>query len=194
MGRFQLVGIPPAPRGIPQIEVIFDIDANGIVHVTAKDLGTGKQQSIKIVASEKLSEQDIEKMRKDAEMYSEQDKKRMEEAETINQADAVVYSTDKVLKEMEGKVSGDKIEKVKKELGALKKLLEPEKKNFSEIKEKLGEFNKAMQEASTELYNKAGGNKGKDSQGNENQTGHSHKKKPGEDDVVDADYTVEGEK
>ena len=197
LGRFQLVGIPPAPRGIPQIEVTFDIDANGIVHVTAKDLGTGKQQSIKIVASEKLSEQEIEKMRKDAEMHSEQDKKRIEEAETINQADAVVYSTDKVLKEMEGKVSGDKIDKVKKELEALKKLLEPENKNFREIKEKLGEFNKAMQDASTELYNKAGAGEsaGANSNGNEHQGRHSHKKKKsGDDDVVDADYTVEDEK
>ena len=91
LGRFELVGIPPAPRGVPQIEVTFDIDANGIVHVTAKDLGTGKEQSIKITASQKLNEEEVEKMRKDAESHAEEDKKRKQDVETINQADTLVY-------------------------------------------------------------------------------------------------------
>jgi molecular chaperone DnaK len=206
LGRFQLVGIPPAPRGIPQIEVTFDIDANGIVHVNAKDLGTGKQQGIKIVASEKLSEQDIEKMRKDAEAHSEEDKKWKEETEAVNEADSVVYTTDKILKEMEGKVSAEKLDKVKTELEALKKLLEPEKKDAKAIKQKLEEFNKAMQEASTELYSKAGqqggGEAGAHDHGAEGNGshkkghgGHQHgKPKKDDDNVVDADYKVEDEK
>ena len=105
LGRFNLVGIPPAPRGIPQIEVTFDIDANGLVHVSAKDLGTGKEQSIKITAPRKLSEEEIKKMVKDAEQFAEADKKKKEEVETRNQADALVYSTEKSLKDFGDKVS-----------------------------------------------------------------------------------------
>ncbi|MDP2909176.1 MAG: molecular chaperone DnaK, partial [Nanoarchaeota archaeon] len=110
LGRFDLIGIPPAPRGIPQIEVTFDIDANGIINVSAKDLGTGKQQSIVITASQKLKEEEVEKMRKDAEQYAEQDKKKKEEVEIKNQADTSVYTTEKMLADY-----GDKIDKDTKE-------------------------------------------------------------------------------
>ena len=99
LGKFQLVGIPPAPRGIPQIEVTFDIDANGIVHVSAKDLGTGKEQKITITASSGLSEQDIERMMKDAESHAEEDRKARELAEVKNNAENLVYSTEKSLRE-----------------------------------------------------------------------------------------------
>ncbi len=192
LGRFQLVGIPPAPRGIPQIEVTFDIDANGIVHVTAKDLGTGKEQSIKIVASQKLSEGEIEGMRKDAEAHEAEDKKRKEEVETINQADVVIYSTEKLLKEMEGKIVADKLEKIKKGIGELKKLMEPEKKDTAAIKAKLEEVNKIIQEASTELYQKAAKEAAKGQQAAPKE--EEKKEKPGKGEkVVDADYTVEDE-
>src|SRR5512135_127917 len=105
LGRFELVGIPPAPRGIPQIEVTFDIDANGIVHVSAKDLGTGKEQSIKITASSGLTEEEIKKLVKDAEMHAEDDKKKKELAEARNHADTLIYSTEKTVKDL-----GDKVE------------------------------------------------------------------------------------
>jgi len=192
LGRFQLVGIPPAPRGIPQIEVTFDIDANGIVHVTAKDLGTGKSQSIKIVASQKLNDAEIEKMRKEAEAHADEDKKHREEIETINAADALVYSSKDLLKEMEGKVSPEKIQKIGAGIEELKKMLEPERKDVAAIKAKMDELNALMQEASKELYSKAGqqGQQGsqqdaseEDNSGNEN----PGKKNKGEK-VVDADF------
>ncbi len=105
LGRFQLVGLPPAPRGVPQVEVTFDIDANGIVNVSAKDLGTGKEQKITITASSGLNKDDIDKMVKDAQSHADEDKKRREEIEVRNQADSLVYATEKVLKENRDKVS-----------------------------------------------------------------------------------------
>jgi len=188
LGRFQLIGIPPAPRGIPQIEVTFDIDANGIVHVTALDKGTGKSQKISIVASEKLKEEDIEKMKKEAEQFAETDKKKKEEIDTINQADAIVYQTEKTLKDMEGKVDAGKIQGIRDKTAELKKLLEPEQKDVSAIKAKLDEVNKLFQEASTELYQKA-----QQQQAGADQAGQGEKKNSKEK-VVDADYKVEDEK
>ena len=182
LGQFDLVGIPPAPRGIPQIEVTFDIDANGIVSVNAKDLGTNKEQSIKITASTKLSEQEVEKMRKEAEQFAEQDKKRSEEAEVINQADTLVYTTEKLLKEIEGKVADNKLEEIKKLSEELKSLLKEDKKDVSKIKQKLEEMNKVVQEASTELYKKVA----------EEQAKQSSNKK--DDNVVDGDYEVKDDK
>jgi molecular chaperone DnaK len=196
LGRFQLVGIPPAPRGIPQIEVTFDIDANGIVHVTAKDLGTGKTQSIKIVASQKLNEAEIERMRKEAEAHAEEDKKRKEEIETINSADALVYSSAELLKEMDGKVSQDKIDKIKSGIEELKKLLEPQNKDARAVKSKMEELNSIMQDASKELYSKArtqqqaGQQQEQDNNSGSQETGEEEKpKKKGKDSkVVDADF------
>ncbi|MBC8444431.1 Hsp70 family protein, partial [Candidatus Woesearchaeota archaeon] len=154
LGRFDLVGIPPAPRGIPQIEVTFDIDVNGIVNVSAKDLGTGKQQQITVTGSSNLSDGDIEKMKKSAEEHSEEDKKKKEEIETINQADTLVYSTEKLFKEMKGKADDKKLDEVKKMIDELKKLLEPEKKDIEKIKKKLEEVNEKVQAISTEMYQK----------------------------------------
>jgi molecular chaperone DnaK len=153
LGRFDLVGIPPAPRGVPQIEVTFDIDANGIVHVTAKDLGTGKEQSVKLTSSTNLTDQEIEKMRKDAEANADEDKKRKEEVEIINNADTLVYSTEHLLKEMKGKIDDKNIDEIKTEIEELKSLLET--KDASKIKEKMELLNEKVQKMSTELYQKA---------------------------------------
>lgn len=194
LGRFQLVGIPPAPRGIPQIEVSFDIDANGIVHVAAKDLGTGKQQSIKIVASQKLSEEEIKRMQKEAEQHAADDEKRKQDVEAINNADSLVYSTERLLKDFEGKVSASEIEQIKKKIEELKALLKPEKKDTAAIKKALDELQSIVQQASVELYQKAQQSKDQGPQGpaeaGESQ-GPDEGKGPGPDNVVDADFKVE---
>ena len=114
LGRFQLAGIAPAPRGVPQIEVTFDIDANGIVHVSAKDLGTGNQQQVTITASSNLNEDEIKRAVADAEKYASEDKKRKEEVEARNQADQLVYTTEKTVKEMEGKLDPADKENIEK--------------------------------------------------------------------------------
>lgn len=155
LGRFDLVGIPPAPRGIPQIEVTFDIDANGIMHVTAKDLGTGKEQSIKITAPNKLNEEEVERMRKDAESHADEDKKRQQDIEAVNEADTLVYSTKKLFKEFEGKVDSKELETVKGKIMELEELLKKEPKDIEGIKKKKDEVNELVQKLSTELYQKA---------------------------------------
>jgi len=194
LGRFQLVGIPPAPRGIPQIEVAFDIDANGIVNVTAKDLGTGKEQSIKIVASQKLDEKEIERMQKEAEAHAGEDKKRKEEIETINIADTLAYSTDKMLKELEGKADKAKIESARKKNEELKELLKAEKKDAAAIKAKMESLNAELQAIGTDIYSKVkrDGEKGGsgDSAGQESGGMGGGGGGPGDDNVVDADYEV----
>lgn len=114
LGRFRLDGIPPAPRGVPQIEVTFDIDANGIVHVSAKDLGTGKEQKVTITSSSGLSKEEIERLMKEAEAHAEEDKKRREQAELRNEADSLLYSVDKTLKDIGDKAAADHVERVKK--------------------------------------------------------------------------------
>jgi len=195
LGRFDLVGIPPAPRGIPQIEVTFDIDANGIVHVTAKDLGTGKEQSIKITASQKLNEEEVEKMRKEAESHAEEDKKRQEEAETINQADTLVYSTEKMFDEFKGKVDNKELETVKGKILELKELLKPEKKDVAKIKEKMDEVNGLVQKMSTEMYKKVAEEQAKKQQEKAGAGASAEAKAEKKDEkVVDADYKVEDEK
>ena len=196
LGQFDLVGIPPAPRGIPQIEVTFDIDANGILHVNAKDLGTGKEQSIRITASQKLSEEEIERMRKQAEEFAEIDKKRKEEVETINAADNLVFTTERLFKDLEGKVDSKEIEEVKGKILELKELLKPAEKDVAAIKKKMDEINEMVQKMSTELYQKAGqqyqqAHKGHSAESSgEQEPENSH---PKDDNVVDADYEVKDE-
>ncbi|MEA2014396.1 MAG: molecular chaperone DnaK, partial [Thermodesulfobacteriota bacterium] len=124
LGRFELTGIPPAPRGLPQIDVAFDIDANGIVHVSAKDLGTGKEQSIKITASSGLSEEEIEKLVKDAESHEEEDKKKKELIELRNQADSLIYGTEKNLKEMGDQIDADQKSRIEDSIAKLKTAME----------------------------------------------------------------------
>jgi molecular chaperone DnaK len=191
LGQFDLVGIPPAPRGIPQIEVTFDIDANGILHVTAKDLGTGKEQGIKITAPNKLSDEEVEKMKREAEQHSDEDKKRKEEVETINNADTLVYSTEKLFKEFEGKVDGKELETVKGRIMELKELLKPEKKDVAAIKAKMDEVNQLVQKMSTEMYQKVAQEQAKRQQ-QQNSAGTSGSRKK-DDNVVDAEYKVEDE-
>ena len=153
LGRFLLDGIPPAPRGIPQIEVTFDIDANGILNVSAKDLGTKKEQSIKITASQKLNEEEVERMRKEAEEYSEQDKKRKELVDIKNQADSVVYSTEKMLADYGDKVDKETKEKIQKEINEIKEAMKED--DASKIKSKLDEANKVIQEIGMKMYQEA---------------------------------------
>ena len=195
LGQFDLIGIPPAPRGIPQIEVTFDIDANGILHVNAKDLGTGKEQSIRITASQKLSEGEIEKMKKEAEQFADVDKKKKEEIETINQADNLVYATEKLFKDFEGKVSSKEIEEVKGKILELKELLKPQQKDVEAIKRKMDEINEMVQRMSTELYQKAGQQYKQSHAGGEEsrEEAEEESQKRKDDKVVDADYEVKGE-
>ena len=199
LGRFDLVGIPPAPRGIPQIEVTFDIDANGIIHVSAKDLGTGKEQKIQITASQKLSEAEIERMRKNAESHAEDDKKRKDEAETINQADALVHSTKKLFKDFEGKVDSKELETVKGKIMELEELLKPEHKDAGAIKEKMDEVNEIVQKMSTEMYQKVSqeqARKQKTSRAEGQEEPHEPETKPKKKkkgNVVDADFEEDKE-
>ena len=186
LGRFDLVGIPPAPRGIPQIEVTFDIDANGIVNVSAKDLGTEKEQSIKITASQKLNEDEVEKMRKEAEKHAEQDKKRKEEVDTINEADALVYSTKKTFKDFEGKVDSKELETVKGKIMELEELLKAKEKDTGKIRKKIDEINEVVQKMSTEMYQKV--KKEKESTKESEEPKKEKKGKDDDEDVVDADY------
>ena len=195
LGQFDLVGIPPAPRGIPQIEVAFDIDANGILHVNAKDLGTGKEQSIKITASQKLSEEEIERMRKQAEEFAETDRKKKEEIEAINQADNLVYTTEKLFKDLEGKVDNKELGDVKGKILELKELLKPAEKDVAAIRKKIDEINEMVQKMSTELYQKAGAQYQQQHGQHQHQANEETEEKTKNDDnVVDADYEVKDEK
>ncbi len=155
LGRFDLVGIPPAPRGVPQIEVTFNIDANGILHVAAKDLGTGKEQSIRITPSSGLSDDEIKKMQKDAEAHADEDKKKKEKIEARNHADTLLYSTEKALKEYGDKVDGDTKKKIEEKLEALKKVITGEdaeaiKKATEELTEASMKLGEAMYKATAE--------------------------------------------
>jgi len=154
LGQFDLIGIPPAPRGIPQIEVTFDIDANGIVHVSAKDLGTGKQQSIKITATTNLSPEEVERMRQEASRHESEDRRKHDEAEVINQADTLIYTAENLFNDIKGKVDDSKVEAVRKLIDSLKRLMEPSEKDVPAIKKKLEEIQKRIQELSIEMYQK----------------------------------------
>jgi len=153
IGKFHLTDIPPAPRGMPQIEVTFDIDANGILHVSAKDLGTGKEQKITITASSGLSKDEIEKMRKDAEAHADDDKKRREEIETRNEADNAVYRSEKMLKDSADKIAGADKAKIESAIAAVKEALKVgDPAGIRTASEKL---NEAWQAVSAELYKAA---------------------------------------
>ncbi|MBX2949156.1 MAG: molecular chaperone DnaK [Crocinitomicaceae bacterium] len=163
LGRFQLSDIPPAPRGVPQIEVTFDIDANGIMNISAKDKGTGKQQSIKIESSSGLSDEEIARMKADAEAHAEADKARAKEAETINKADSLIFQTERQLKEYGDKIPADKKQPIEDALAELKK--EFEAKNVANLEQAMEKLNNVFQAASQEMYNAAnaqGENPGQD--------------------------------
>ncbi|MCP8616914.1 molecular chaperone DnaK [Salirhabdus salicampi] len=179
LGRFQLTDIPPAPRGVPQIEVSFDIDANGIVNVRAKDLGTNKEQSITIKSSSGLSEEEVEQMVKEAEENAEADKKRREEVELRNEADQLVFTTDKTIKDLGDNVSEDEKAKAEEAKEALKKALEGE--DLEDIKAKKEALQEQVQQLSVKLYEQA-------QQQAEAQQGDAGGEGQTEDNVVDADY------
>ena len=198
LGRFQLTGIPSAPRGVPQVEVSFDIDANGILHVSAKDLGTGKEHSIQIKSSSGLSEEEVEKMQKEAELHAEEDKKNREVIDALNQADQVIYSTENTLKEHGDKVDEADKDKINQGLEKLKKV--KEEKNVEEIKKAVDELqesshklSQAMYEATAKEQQAAAGadaSSEEPSDGEESPDGKDSKKAKEGDDVIDADYEV----
>jgi molecular chaperone DnaK len=192
LGRFQLSDIPPAPRGLPQIEVAFDIDANGILNVSAKDMGTGKVQSIQIKSSSGLSEAEIEKMKKDAESHAAEDKKRREVVDLKNQADQLVYSTEKTLKEHGDKVSGDTRGKIESAMNNLKEVAKGE--DGDAIKKAMENLSTTAQELGKILYEEAakkqaasgGAQAGGQAPEEPKNNGKVHRK--GGDDVIDAEF------
>jgi molecular chaperone DnaK len=158
LGRFDLVGIPPAPRGMPQIEVTFDIDANGIVHVSAKDLGTGKEQKIRIESSSGLSDSDIDRMVKEAELHAEEDKREREKAEVRNEADTMIYSTEKNIKDLGDKVSPADKSKAEEAIADLRKALEGG--DSEAIKAKTENLKQVSYKIAEELYKTQGAQQG----------------------------------
>ncbi|RMF31670.1 MAG: molecular chaperone DnaK [Candidatus Nitrosothermus koennekii] len=151
LGKFNLEGIPPAPRGVPQIEVTFDIDANGILHVSAKDLATGKEQGITITATTKLSKEEVERLKKEAEVFAEQDRKKREEAETRNEADNLIYAADKMIKQdLKDKLSQEQIDRINKAVDMLKEALKGS--DIQYIKSKMEELKNVLGEISSEVY------------------------------------------
>ena len=184
LGTFHLDGIPAAPRGVPQIEVTFDIDANGIVHVSAKDLGTGKEQSITITASSNMSKEDIDKAVKEAEQYAAEDKKRKEEVETRNAADSMVYQTEKTMSEMGDKMTDSEKSAINTAKDALKEALKGN--DIAQIKAKQEELEKAVGSMSQRVYSEAA----QQAQAQQAQQGASDSQSAGKSDdgVVDADY------
>jgi molecular chaperone DnaK len=212
LGRFQLSGIPPAPRGIPQIEVTFDIDANGIVNVSAKDLGTGKEQRITITSSTKLSEDEIKQKVKEAEQYAEADKAKKESSEVKNQAETLVYETEKNLKELDGKLSADEVAKINAAKDELSRAMEAG--TTEEIKSNIEALTNEYHLISTKLYEQAAQQQAQGGQGgagfnpnmggagfnpnmggagfnpNMGGFGGADQSAPKKDNVVDADFEV----
>jgi molecular chaperone DnaK len=185
LGRFQLVGIPPAPRGIPQIEVSFDIDANGIINVSAKDMGTGKEQKITITAPNKLSKEEIDKKVKEAEQHAEEDKKRQEEIEIRNNADSMIYTSEKTLEELADKVDADKKTKIEEIVKELKELISGQ--DLDAIKTKTDELTKVVQEVGAAIYQEAQQAQQEAQQAQEPQ---NEENKKDQDETIDADYEV----
>lgn len=193
LGRFHLDGILPAPRGLPQIEVAFDIDVNGILSVSAKDLGTGKEQSIRITGSTKLSDAEIERMKKEAKEHEEEDKRRKEKIEIRNNADSLVSSTEKALVELKDKFSAEDKENLEKALKELREALTGD--DTDRIKEKTDALTEAFQKASTAIYQQAAQQYQQQQQpGQGAGQGDAWKGHPSDDDTIDADYKVKGEK
>ena len=180
LGQFDLVGIPPAPRGMPQIEVTFDIDANGIMHVSAKDKGTGKEQSIEISGSSNLNKEELNKMKAEAEKHAEEDKKHRENIDLENTAETLVYQGRKQLKEFEAKLDAATKTKVETELNELEQALQ--KKDHSKLKTKIDSMNEAMQEIGRKIYESHAKEKPN------NQSEQSESSSKAEEDVVDADF------
>ena len=186
LGNFQLTDIPPAPRGVPQIKVTFDIDKNGIVNVSAEDQGTHKKQNITIKSSSGLSDEEIERMKKDAEEHADADKKKKEEADVRNETDQLLFQTDKTLKELKGKVSEDEIKKAEDAKAALQKAKDDN--NIEEMKSKKDDLNKIVQDLTVKLYQQAQQQNG-GAQGNPTSCASNNDDKKGNDgNTVDGDF------
>ena len=179
LGRFQLSEIPPAPRGIPQIEVTFDIDANGIVHVTAKDLGTGKEQKVTITSGTNLSEEEIERKVKEAEMNAEADKQKKDKIEALNQAESTIYQTEKTLNEVADKINADDKANVEAAIADLKAVKDKEDATAEEIRKAMDEVMNRFQKISEQMYQQAA---------QEQQAQGAEQSGPQDDNVVDADF------
>jgi len=194
LGRFSLIGIPPAPRGVPQIEVTFDIDANGILHVSAKDMGTGKEQKITISATNKLSKDEIERMMKEAEQFAEEDKRAKEKAELRNRAESLSYTTKKTIEELGDKVSQEEKEKIEK----LRKELEEaiSSNEDTQINQKMEELSKAVYDISSRIYQKQSeASQGAEGSGGTDTAGSTDKKGDGDGGgYVDANYKIVDDK
>ena len=188
LGRFQLVGIPPAPRGIPQIEVTFDIDANGIINVSAKDMGTGKEQRITITAPNKLSKDEIDKKVKEAEQHAEEDKKRQEEIEIRNNADSMIYTSEKTLEELADKVDADKKSKIEDLVKELRELITGQ--DLDAIKTKTDELTKVVQEVGAAIYQEAQQAQAQQEAQGGAQESESETTGKDKDETIDADYEV----
>ena len=189
LGRFQLLGIPPAPRGMPQIEVTFDIDANGILNVTAKDLGTGKEQAITITAPNKLSEDEINEKVKEAEMHAEDDKKKQEEIEVRNNADSMIYTAEKTLDELKDKISEDEKTEIENLVSELREQISSD--DIPAIKEKTETLTNKVQEIGAKIYQEAAAAQqaAQEQQATQDQNNDTSSK-TGDDDTIDADYKV----
>ena len=188
LGRFQLVGIPPAPRGVPQIEVTFDIDANGIINVSAKDKGTGKEQSITITSSTKLSDEEIEQKVKEAEMNAEDDKKKQEEIEVRNNADSMIYTAEKTIEELKDKIESDVKDKIEGLVSELRELITGD--DIAAIKEKTDELTKEVQEIGAKIYQEAAAQQQAEQEANAGGQNPGDDAKDANDDTIDADYEV----
>ena len=190
LGNFELTGLPPAPRGVPQIEVSFDIDANGIVHVNAKDMGTGREQSIQITASSGLSDDEIEQMVKDAEAHADDDKKKQELIETRNQADTLIYTSEKSMRDLGDKVDAELKADIETKIEALKKAMETD--DLDEIKAKTEELSQSSHKLAEQLYAQQSAEGADPNMGAAGAAGAAGADAAGakdDDDVVDADYT-----
>jgi molecular chaperone DnaK len=199
LGMFNLTGIPPAPRGVPQIEVTFDIDASGIMHVTAKDMATGNKQEIAITASTKLAGDQKDRMVREAETYAEQDKKKREEVETRNNADSMIYQSEKMLKDAGDKIPKDQKERIEKAVNELREALSGQ--DISRIKSKMEDLSKILQEAGAAMYQQAAQQQAAQQQQQQQQqqqeqsrySSDQRKEQPGSssragEDVVDAEF------
>jgi len=188
LGRFHLDGIPPAPRGVPQIEVTFDIDANGILHVNAKDKATGKEQSIRITSSSGLNKEEIEKMKNDAKEHAAEDKKKKESVEIKNQADSLVFQTKKQMEEMKDKISSDNRSRLEAEIKKVEEAIASN--NTDQMKSATDSLSKVWNEIASQLYSQTGGPQAQDTQGGGQQQAQGGTAEEGKENVQDASYEV----
>ena len=186
LGNFQLTGIPAAPRGVPQIEVSFDIDANGIVNVSAKDLGTNKSQSITITSNTNLTDEEIDRMRKEAEEHAEEDKKRKEEADLVNEAEQLAFQTEKSIKDLGDKITDDEKKEAEDLVKELRDELAKDPKNIDEIKAKKDKLQEKAMALATKVYENV--RKEQEANNANTETTEENKEEDKKDNVADADY------